>query len=152
LVAGAAVNADMEEKPKYDDFAVSATDIGAGNFSRVMRARHRASGEVFALKVMEKAKVKRLAVRHKNVNNEIMMEKQTLLRLRGHRNVVSLFHTFSDDTALYFLFEMVDGGELWAQLMDGTAQIGCDVDVARFYLLQLLAAMEHMHSHGVVHR
>ena len=143
---------DSDVKPKYEDFAVSATDVGAGNFSRVMKARHRVTGEVFAMKMMDKAIVKRMGVRHKNIHNEILMEKNALLKLRGHPNVVTLFHTFSDDKALYFLFEYLDGGELWSRLMDGEVQIGCDLPVARYYLLQILAALEHVHSHGFVHR
>jgi hypothetical protein len=35
-----------DAKPTVEDFAISATDIGSGNFSRVMKARHRVTGEV----------------------------------------------------------------------------------------------------------
>lgn len=117
-----------------------------------MRARHRLTGQLFALKVIEKEKVKRLAVRHKNMQNEIMMEKNALLRLRGHPNIVHLYHTFSDDACLYYLYELVDGGEFWQELMDGTVQIGCDLGVARHYLSQILTGMQAVHDAGLVHR
>ncbi len=117
-----------------------------------MRARHRVSGTVFALKMMNKAQVKRMSVRHKNINNEIMMEKQALLQLRGHPNIVTLYHTFSDENSLFFLLEMVTGGELWNRIMDAGAPVGCDVSVARFYLLQILNALEGIHSAGYIHR
>ncbi len=104
------------------------------------------------MKMMDKAHVKRLAVRHKNIHNEIMMEKTALLTLRGHPNILTLYKTFSDDRALYFVYELLDGGELWAQLMDGEAQIGCDMQVARYYLLQVLDGLEHVHRGGFVHR
>lgn len=147
-----AAPADPSVKPKYDDFAVSATDIGAGNFSRVMKARHRVTGAVFALKVIEKAKIKRLSVRHKNMTNEVLMEKNALLRLRGHPNIVTLHHTFSDEAAVYYLYEMIDGGELWQQLMSEGVQVGADVAPIRFYFTQIIDALAHVHSHGLVHR
>lgn len=143
---------DPDTKPSYDDFAVSATDIGAGNFSRVMKARHRATGQPFALKVIEKAKIRRLSVRHKNMSNEIMMEKIALLKLKGHRNVVSLYHTWSDESALYFLYEFVDGGELWNVLLDDKLLVGMDYCQMRWYFLQVLDALEHVHNTGFVHR
>jgi serine/threonine protein kinase len=139
-------------KPSYDDFAVSATDIGAGNFSRVMKARHRPTGQPFAMKVIEKAKVRRLSVRHKNMSNEIMMEKLALLKLKGHRNIVTLHHTWSDESALYYLYELVDGGELWNALLDDKLLIGMDYCQIRWYFLQILDALEFMHRKGVVHR
>ena len=70
-----------------------ATDIGSGNFSRVMRARHKKTNEVFALKQLEKVKIARLRKRHPNVNNEIMMEKRVLSKL-NHPGIVRLYHTF----------------------------------------------------------
>ena len=81
------------KKPHVDEFAIAATDIGAGNFSRVMRARHKKTNEVFALKQLEKVKIARLRKRHPNVNNEIMMEKRVLSKL-NHPGIVRLYHTF----------------------------------------------------------
>lgn len=67
--------------------------LGEGNFSRIMLATHIASGETFALKVIEKQRIKRLRVRHPNIFNEINMEKQVLNKLR-HPNIIRLYHTF----------------------------------------------------------
>lgn len=117
-----------------------------------MRARHRATGEVFAIKAMEKATVRKLAARHKNIHNEILMEKAVLRRVRGHPNIVHLVHTFHDDAGLYFLYELITGGELWARLMRRGVHVGTDVPVARFYLAQVVDALEHLQAHGVVHR
>ena len=125
-----------------------------------MRAVHRATGEAFALKVLEKAKIRRMAARHKNIHNEVMMEKVVMARLR-HPNVVRLYHTFSDDISLYYLYELLNGGELWNKVMDatdaspsgqGAVQIGCDLGQARHYLLQVVDALEYIHSQGVLHR
>lgn len=80
------------DKPGRDEF-VLGSELGRGNYSTVYRALHRATGEVFALKVVDKGRVQRLQHRHKNIQNEILMERNLLRRLR-HPNVIHLFHTF----------------------------------------------------------
>ncbi|GLD94962.1 hypothetical protein PINS_up003587 [Pythium insidiosum] len=116
-----------------------------------MLATHNASGEVFALKVIEKQRIKRLRVRHPNIFNEINMEKEVLNRLR-HPNIIRLYHTFQDDHNLYFLLEYVQGGELLDYLVHDGRQIGLDEATARFYLADVVNAIEYMHSQQIVHR
>ena len=50
--------------------------------------------------------------RHKNINNEIMMEKRVLNKL-NHPNIVVMFGTFQDEGSLYYHMEFCAGGELW---------------------------------------
>ncbi|TYZ59765.1 hypothetical protein PybrP1_007648 [[Pythium] brassicae (nom. inval.)] len=66
---------DATEKPDIAHFRVGA-QVGEGNFSRIARATYAPTGEVFALKVVEKQRVRRLRLRHANVLNEIAMEKE----------------------------------------------------------------------------
>lgn len=141
---------DASEKPDIKDFRLGA-QLGEGNFSRLVRATYAPTGEVFALKVVEKQRVRRLRVRHANVFNEIAMEKEVLNRLR-HPNVVRLFHTFQDADNLYFLLEYIDGGELLDHLMHESRQIGLHEDLARFYLADVVNALEYLHASGVLHR
>jgi serine/threonine protein kinase len=89
--------------------------MGEGNFSTVGNAVHTPTGEEFAIKVMEKAKIGRMRYRHKNIDNEIMMEREVLHKLK-HKNVVKLYHTFQDKTNLYYLMEKLEGGELWEKV------------------------------------
>ncbi|KAE9333758.1 hypothetical protein PF008_g14299 [Phytophthora fragariae] len=106
---------DATEKPSIDEFA-QGKPLGEGNFSRIVEAKHKATGEQFALKVIEKQRIKRLRLRHQNIFNEVNMEKDVLNRLR-HPNIIRLYQTFQDDNNLYFLLELLDGGELLAHLL-----------------------------------
>lgn len=90
--AAAAAVTRREEKPEREEFALGS-ELGRGNYSTVYRALHRVTGEVFALKVVDKGRVQRLQHRHKNIHGEILMERNLLRRLR-HPNVIRLFHTF----------------------------------------------------------
>lgn len=141
---------DAMEKPVISDFRIEA-QVGEGNFSRIVRVTYKPTGEVFALKIVEKQRVKRLRIRHANIFNEISMEKDVLNRLR-HANVIRLYHTFQDSDNLYFLLEFLDGGELLDHLMHEGRQIGLHEDMARFYLADILNAVEFIHANQILHR
>ncbi|RLN89444.1 hypothetical protein BBJ28_00013822 [Nothophytophthora sp. Chile5] len=141
---------DAAEKPSIEEFT-QGKPLGEGNFSRIVEATHKASREAFALKVIEKQRVKRLHMRHQNIFNEINMEKDVLNRLR-HPNIIRLYQTFQDDSNLYFLLEFLDGGELLSHLLHEGRQLGLDEDLARFYLADVVNAVEFMHANQVLHR
>lgn len=73
--------------------------MGEGNFSSVFPATHRQSGYHVAMKTMKKQQIKQMRVRHPNINNEIMMERNLLLHNRSN-HVVKLFHTFQVRTPM----------------------------------------------------
>ncbi|GMF17928.1 unnamed protein product [Phytophthora fragariaefolia] len=79
------------------------------------------------------------------------MEKDVLNRLR-HPNIIRLYQTFQDDNNLYFLLELLDGGELLTHLLHEGRQLPLDEDLARFYLADIVNAVEYMHSNQVLHR
>jgi 3-phosphoinositide dependent protein kinase-1 len=74
-----------------------------------------------------------------------------LNRLR-HPNIIRLYQTFQDDCNLYFLLELLDGGELLTHLLHEGRQLGMDEDLARFYLADVVNAVEFMHANQVLHR
>ena len=135
-------------------------ELGNGNYSSIYRAKRKADGQTFALKLVEKAQVDKIKKRHPNVHNEIKMEKRALAKLqdgpRGeHPNLIKMFRTFQDYYTLYYMMELCEGGEMWAQTLspDG-ARAGVPVhhSLARFWVAELVDAVEHVHACGLVHR
>lgn len=94
-----------ERKVGINEFEIRE-DLGEGNFSNVVKVTHKTTKESFALKSIEIKKVKRLRIRHPNIDNEIMMEKSVLSKLK-HPGVIEMYHTFKDALNLYFLLEYV---------------------------------------------
>ena len=95
-------------------------ELGNGNYSSVYRVTRKADGAKFALKLVEKAQVDKIKKRHPNVHNEIKMEKRALAKLQDgplgcHPNIIKCFQTFQDYYTLYYMQELCDGGEMWAQ-------------------------------------
>lgn len=130
-------------------------EIGFGNFSEIVVVKHRTTGETFALKIIDKKRAEDLAKRqHPNVYNEIQMERRTLLeRLPPHPFIVRMFHAFQDYNSLYFLMELHEEcGDLWSTIRYKTRMVGCHRSLAKVWLAELVDAIEHMHTHGIVHR
>lgn len=126
-------------------------DLGEGNFSNVVKARHKITNENFALKSIEIKKVKKLRIRHPNIDNEIMMEKSVLAKL-DHPGIVKMYHTFKDASNLYFLLEYCPGGEVWSKLKMGDEMVGLNDSQARTYASQIVSALTYLHTQGIVHR
>lgn len=85
--------------------------LGGGAFAKVYSARHKRSGQQFAIKVVDKAFVKR----HDKVEM-VANERNMLQALAGHPGVVRLYFTFQDSYSLYYVLELAPGGELADQL------------------------------------
>jgi serine/threonine protein kinase len=82
------------------DFTIGE-EIGIGNFTRIVVATLKGSGETFALKLILKSEVDRMKRRHPNIHQEISMEKRALSKLK-HPGIITLFSTFQDYYCLYF--------------------------------------------------
>ncbi|KAH8055245.1 3-phosphoinositide-dependent protein kinase [Aureococcus anophagefferens] len=132
-------------------------ELGNGNYSSIYRAKRKADGQTFALKLVEKAQVDKIKKRHPNVHNEIKMEKRALAKLQDgpsgeHPNLIKMFRTFQDYYTLYYMMELCEGGEMWAQTLspDG-ARAGVPVhhSLARFWVSELVDAVEHACARAV---
>lgn len=132
-------------------------DLGEGNFTRVYLAEFKKTSALYAIKCAEKATVDKVKKRHKNVNNELLMEKRVLNKL-SHPNIIKLFSTFQDPSTLtlYYQLEYCPNAEVWKLLFDGidkdSVPIGCHWSVNKYFISAIIDAIEYMHNRGVVHR
>mmetsp|Transcript_7306 Transcript_7306/g.10893 ORF Transcript_7306/g.10893 Transcript_7306/m.10893 type:complete len:808 (+) Transcript_7306:100-2523(+) len=129
-------------------------EIGTGNYSTIMEVKRKSDQSLYALKLIHKAQIEKVERRHPNVHNEILMEKRVLNKLKGHPNIIYLFATFQDADTLYYQMELIQGGELWAQLEDKKTgrMIPLAPSISKFYIREILRALEHCHKHNIVHR
>ncbi|KAI9149138.1 Serine/threonine-protein kinase ksg1 [Paramyrothecium foliicola] len=118
--------------------------LGEGSYSTVYLATDRQTLKEYAIKVLEKRHI----IKEKKIKY-VNIEKNTLNRLTEHPGIVRLYYTFQDDSSLYYVLDLCNGGELLGVLKKtGTF----DVECTRFYGAQILDAIDYMHSRGVIHR
>ncbi|KAL0853758.1 hypothetical protein Bca101_058910 [Brassica carinata] len=132
----------MHDRISIDDFD-ELKEISRGAFGRVLLARKRTTGDLFAIKVLKKADMIR-----KNAVESILAERDILINVRNPF-VVRFFYSFTSRENLYLVMEYLGGGDFYSLLKN----IGCmDESNARVYIAEVILALEYLHSEGVVHR
>ncbi|PIN14381.1 3-phosphoinositide-dependent protein kinase (PDK1) [Handroanthus impetiginosus] len=116
---------------------------GVGSYSKVVRAKKKDTGIVYALKIMDKE-----FIRKENKTGYVKLERIVLDQL-DHPGVVRLFFTFQDTFSLYMALESCEGGELFDQI---TRKGRLSEDEARFYAAEVVDALEYINSMGLIHR
>lgn len=106
-----AVRAALEASSSLDEFEVLDV-LGRGTFGVVKLARHIATGAAVALKVLDK----RMIVAMRQETN--ILREQTVHLLLDHAFVSTLYATFQDPQALYFVVEYCPGGEVFSLVYD----------------------------------
>jgi serine/threonine protein kinase len=129
-------------KMSMDDFDLLAV-IGKGSFGKVLQVRKKATGEIFALKILKK---KQLAAR--NQVEHTKTERRVLQSIR-HPFVVRLHGAFQTPNKLYMVMDFIGGGELFFHLKK---EGRFSEERVMFYVAELVLAIEHLHKHGVVYR
>ncbi|XP_055827880.1 3-phosphoinositide-dependent protein kinase 2-like isoform X2 [Solanum dulcamara] len=116
---------------------------GVGSYSKVVRAKKKDTGNVYALKIMDKKFITK-----ENKTAYVKLERIVLDQL-DHPGIVRLFFTFQDTFSLYMALESCEGGELFDQI---TRKGRLSEDEARFYTAEVADSLEYIHSMGLIHR
>ncbi|KAF4364853.1 hypothetical protein G4B88_025572 [Cannabis sativa] len=93
--------------------------LGEGNFGKVKLAHDLKTGNLFALKILQKNRIINL-----NITDQIKREIATL-KLLKHPNIVRLHEVLASKTKIYMVLEYVTGGELFDRIDDGLLHTTC---------------------------
>jgi serine/threonine protein kinase len=136
-----------------DDYQI-IKDLGSGAFSTVKLAKHKATGELVALKVIKDDALKNQMTLESFKNEiEIMQEisHPYLVNLKGYTTEGNFKSETGEEktNVIYLNLELAKGGELF----DFIAQTGSFSEpVARYYFHQIIDAFEYLHGKGISHR
>ena len=129
-------------KPGLSDFELLCT-VGRGSFGKVMKVRHRANGDVFAMKILKKE-----AIIKDNIVDKVQGERSSLAGV-SHPFLSSLQFAFQTPDKLYLVMKYYPGGDLRFHLRSRTR---FPVPMAQFYAAQLVLALEHLHLKKYLYR
>ncbi len=118
-------------------------EIGAGGMSRVYRAVKTGSDTSYAVKVI------RIEDMASDYERRLRREPE-VQRGIGHRNIVELMDWFREHDEFYLVMEFVDGRSLSSIIYRESGPM--PFARAREYMRQTLAAVEHLHTLGIIHR
>lgn len=136
-----------------DDFQVIRV-LGRGGFGEVKLVRHAKDRQVYAMKTMDKAELyERRHVGDALAGERAQAERDICVEARKWRCpfIMEMHAAFQTEEKLYYVFEYCPGGELLEHLCRCERQ-AFDELTARFYAAEACLALEHLHSHDVIHR
>ncbi|CAA0831170.1 Serine/threonine-protein kinase SRK2F [Striga hermonthica] len=114
-------------------------DIGSGNFGVAKLVRDKVSGELYAVKYIERGnKI------DEHVQREIMNH-----RSLNHPNIIKFKEVLLTPTHLAIVMEYASGGELFARICNAGR---FSEDEARFFFQQLISGVSYCHSMQICHR
>lgn len=117
--------------------------IGKGSFGKVMQIRKKDTGKIYALKSIRKSHiVNKMEVTH------TLAEKFVLSRVNSPF-IVPLKFAFQSSEKLYLVLSFINGGELFYHLQQARR---FPLVRAKFYICELLSAIETLHGLNIVYR
>jgi serine/threonine kinase 38 len=117
--------------------------IGKGAFGEVRLVRHKQTGELLAMKKMNKSEMV-----YKNQVQHVRAEKDILSQAKNPW-IVDLKVSFQDEKFLYLAMEYLPGGDLMTLLIRKDI---LSEDESRFYIAESILAIESVHSLNYIHR
>jgi len=122
--------------------------LGTGAFGKVFLVRKTVGpdrGRYYAMKVLQKAAMARkpMAVQHN------MTERYALERIRSVPFTANLHYAFQSRCCLHLVLDFVPGGEMFFHL---THHRVFQDPTARFYMAQLLIALNYLHERNIIYR
>jgi serine/threonine protein kinase len=117
--------------------------IGKGGFSEVVLARKKDTGELFAVKSIEKS-----SLFSENRLPQIVSEKD-ILKAADHPFIVKLCMAFQTKHKVHLVMEFCPGGELFFHLQNVKR---LTEEQAIFYFSEILLALEYLHRNDIVYR
>lgn len=123
--------------------------LNHGSFGMVFLARDITTGDHVAIKCVSKTS---------NVVNapgsvappDHSLELNCHQRLGSHPNLVNMVHAFQDDSHMFLVLEFCPMGDLYEAIRVGRGPL--ETEHVRSFMLQLVDAVEYMHSKGLYHR
>nr|XP_040141983.1 maternal embryonic leucine zipper kinase isoform X2 [Ictidomys tridecemlineatus] len=129
---------DYDELLKY--YEIYET-IGTGGFAKVKLACHILTGEMVAIKIMDK---NALGSDLPRVKTEI----DALKNLR-HQHICQLYHVLETANKIFIVLEYCPGGELFDYII---SQDRLSEEETRVVFRQIVSAVAYVHSQGYAHR
>jgi len=117
--------------------------LGSGAFGRVFKVVKKGTNKIYAMKALKKHNL--------IVKNQLRyaVTEANVLKQASHPFVLQLHYSFQTPQHLYLVLDLCPGGDLSLHLANkGTFT----EDEVKFYMAELVLAIEHIHSLDVIYR
>ena len=134
-------NKNEKDKINYKSFELLEL-IGGGSFGKVFKVRLKSTNEIFAMKVLNKSYLlKKKLLRYAITECNILKESNSPFILKLH-------YAFQTPDNLYMILDYCSIGDLSYQIQLNLFE----EDEAKFYIAELILAIEYLHKHDIIYR
>mmetsp|Transcript_23471 Transcript_23471/g.49127 ORF Transcript_23471/g.49127 Transcript_23471/m.49127 type:complete len:343 (+) Transcript_23471:1-1029(+) len=116
--------------------------LGEGAFAVVKKATHKKSGQVYAIKIINRSSL--------NKDMEVALKDEiSILKELDHEHIYKLNDVITSINQHYLVTEYLDGGELFDRIVKKSTY---NESEARDVCNVIFGALKYMHSKGIAHR
>jgi serine/threonine protein kinase len=134
---------DFDSSSCFGEYEMSQK-LGEGGFGNVYLAKHRQSGDKFAIKIIKTENIGSVS----DIDN-IFVEAEILKSL-NHENIVKVHNCFTlKNMEVAIIMEFLQGGEL-LKYVEKEGRL--DEKTAQVFFRQIVKGMKYCHQHNLIHR
>lgn len=115
--------------------------IGDGNFADVRECIDKITKKEFALKIVDKAKVRG--------KEQMIRDEIEIMRRCNHPNIVRMYEDYDSIRHIYLVMELIKGGDLFDAI---SSSVKFTEAVTRTYVKDIAKALAYLHKRKIVHR
>jgi len=117
--------------------------VGKGGFGSVHQVVFKSTNEIMAMKTLKKKHL----IKTNSVDNT--MAENIILRKVRHPFIVRLHYAFQSESKLHLVMDFINGGHLLHHMHKEAI---FSESQAKFYIAEVILAIEHLHSLDITHR
>ncbi len=130
------------KKDPYEDY-IRIKLIGEGSFAKVLKVKHKITGAIRAMKIINKN-----SEYNKEEEIEIINE-INILRTMDHPNILKIFEFYISKHSYFIITELCSGGELFNEIIDRGP---FDEKQSSYIMYQIFSAVNYCHNMSIIHR
>ena len=130
----------------FIDYYDSMNSVGEGHFGKVYKCKDKKNGDIYAVKIIDKTKLKPKDL-------DLIRQEKIILNLIKHENIISLKDYFEDKQNIYFVTDFYEGGDL-LNYMEEKQKMGEEISEkssARI-IRKIAQGISYLNFFGIVHR
>lgn len=124
--------------------------LNHGSFGMVFMAKDLTTNDLVAIKCLTKRTSTGEAAESGFSIDDKSEELECHSELGHHPNIVGLIHSFETDAHVYLVLEFCSNGDLYEAIRTGCGPL--ETEHVRDFMLQLIDAVQYIHSKGIYHR
>lgn len=117
-------------------------ELGEGAFGRVIKVKHKTTGELRAIKIIDKTML------HEDLEDNDIENEINILKSLDHPNIIKVYEYYDYNNFIFIVSELISDGDLFKLIEE--QKILSEILSMRI-LFQILSAVNYLHSENVFH-